>query len=511
MRFGPDGQGRLAVTIGFIILAHERQDRVGQLARHLQAHGAEVVVHLDRRVTPQDLDGIDVLQTQASDWGRFSLVEATLDAARHLLAKADLSHIALISGSCLPVRPVAELQGHLAAHPSRDFIESVDIASDAWVEDGLSEERFTLWHPFSHRYNPKLFSASVDVQRTLKVRRKVPKGLRPHLGSQWWMLCAETLRAILDDPRLPAWKRFFRTTWIPDESFFQTVARAVAPQSPLPSLHFSQFDPRGKPYVFHDEHAGLLQQSGAFLARKIDPDADGLYQLLLEGKTKSAASEHSIVEAITQARDREIREGKGLLSAGRFPGGTKEAMVETAAPYLVVVSEDDAILKSLALQLDGTPDVTLHGQLFAPSSANFADGSALLNGNIPDNPIIRDYRPAQFLQRLVWVNRAGRTAFFYRPTDPAPEAGQLINDGNARLVLIGDGIRLTNLLRRPMPTKRRLRFRKPLEHPIWAWRRVIDPIHATTAEGLEELRAILKSDWRKPGDWTVPDDAKVPA
>lgn len=499
------------MTIGFIILAHERQDRVAQLARHLQDHGVEVVVHLDRRVTPQGLEKIDVLQTQASDWGRFSLVDATLDGAKHLLEKADLSHIALISGSCLPVRPVAELQDHLAAHPGKDFIESVDLAVDSWVEDGLSEERFTLRHPFSHRHNPSLFSASVEIQRALKLRRELPQGLRPHLGSQWWVLCTETLQAILADRRLLGWKRFFRSTWIPDESFFQTVVPAVARDTPLPTLHFSRFDPRGKPYVFHDEHAGRLQQTGAFLARKIDPDADGLYNQLLFGANATADHDECISILLDQARARETSEGKGILSTARFPGGTKEAMVQTAAPYLVIVSEDDAILQKLARNLASTSELTLHGQLFAQDSTNFADGSELLSGNLPNNPIIRDYRPAQFLQRLIWANSSGRTAFFYRPTDPAPEAGQLINDGNARLVLIGDDTRLTKLLRRPMPAKRRLRFRKPLEHPIWAWRRVIDPAHAVTVEGIADLRAALLSDWWNPSDWIVPDDAEVPA
>lgn len=499
------------MTVGFVILAHERQDRVAQLARHLQKNGSEVVVHLDRRVAPQGLDCIDVLQTKASDWGRFSLVEATLDGVAHLLDKPGLTHVALVSGSCLPVRPITELQDHLAAHAGQDFIESVDIAQDQWVEDGLSDERFTMWHPFSHRHHPRLFSASVDAQRRLKIRRKLPDGLRPHLGSQWWVLSAETLQAILGDPRLPEWKKFFRSTWIPDESFFQTIVRTVAQTAPLPSLHFSRFDPRGKPYVFHDDHAGLLRECGGFLARKIDPDADGLYDAFLGGDILRSDIAPCAETLIAQARAREISEGKGLLSAGRFPGGTKEAMVQTAEPYLVFVSDDAAALQSLEQQLTGTKDVTLHGQLFSPGSSNFADGATLFRGNIPDNPTIRDYRPAQFLQRLLWANRMGRTAFFYLPTDPAPEAGQLINDGNARLVMIGDGAHVTDLLRRPMPSKRRLRFRKPIPHPIWAWRRVIDPSRVTTAEGVQDLRAVLTSDWQDPAGWIVPDDRQVPA
>lgn len=498
------------MTVGFIVLAHERLDRVATLVRHLRQEGAEAVVHLDRRVQPVGLDGNEVLQTRASDWGRFALVEAALDAAAKLLAKPNVTHIALISGSCLPVRPIAGLIDHLAAHPGRDFIESVDISTDPWVEDGLSEERFTLWHPFSHRHRPKLFSASVDFQRALRVRRRLPEGLRPHLGSQWWVLSAATLRAILQDHRLPAWRRFFRWAWIPDESFFQTLVRAVAEQPPLPSLHFNRFDRRGKPYVFHDDHAGLLGQCGSFLARKIDPDADGLYKCFLGEGTPPHHSSCNMKD-IEDARARELSDGRGQLSAARFPMETRAAMVETAAPYLVVVADDSGLLQRLEQALKGIPGVALHGEVFASQSVKFAGAATFLNGNLPDNPMIRNYRPAQFLQRMVWAEQSGKMAFFYRPTRPAPEAGQIMVDGNARLLLIGDGARLIAMLRRPIPTKRRLWLRDPRPHPVWAWHRVIDPTDLTTDQGIQNLREILSSDWQDPQGWTVPSQQKAVA
>ena len=45
------------------------------------------------------------------------------------------------------------------------------------------------------------------------------------MGSQWWCLTRATLRAILRDPDRPALARYFRGVWIPDESYFQTLAR----------------------------------------------------------------------------------------------------------------------------------------------------------------------------------------------------------------------------------------------------------------------------------------------
>src|SRR5690606_8192070 len=98
-------------------------------------------------------------------------------------------------------RPIAALRAFLALDPNRDYIESVDTNEVGWVIGGLNEERFTLYFPVDWRKRRKLFDRCVEIQRKLGIRRKLPRGLTPHLGSQWWCLTANTLRAILNDPR----------------------------------------------------------------------------------------------------------------------------------------------------------------------------------------------------------------------------------------------------------------------------------------------------------------------
>jgi hypothetical protein len=162
-------------------------------------------------------------------------VAATLDAARLMLDEHDVRHVFLASGACLPLRPVDELRAHLAAHPRTDFIESATTADVPWTVGGLSHERFTLFFPVSWRRHRKAFDALIELQRRLGVRRRPPPGVVPHMGSQWWCLTARTLRAILDSPR-PAHNAYFRRTWIPDESYFQRLARLYSTQIEARSL-----------------------------------------------------------------------------------------------------------------------------------------------------------------------------------------------------------------------------------------------------------------------------------
>jgi len=201
------------MSVGIIILAHRDLNRVRQLTRALTKAKCPVVIHVDAHTDDaefatleQELDGnqrVRFARRVACEWGGFSLVEASLSAAVTLLEQwPDVSHVCQISGSCLPTRPINELSAFLAANEDTDFVESVPARGEgrAWVVDGLEMERFTLHFPFSYRRQRWLFDKAVDLQRKFRIRRQIPIGLEPHLGSQWWCLSRATLEAILNSP-----------------------------------------------------------------------------------------------------------------------------------------------------------------------------------------------------------------------------------------------------------------------------------------------------------------------
>ena len=130
-------------------------------------------------------------------------------------------------------------------------------------------------------YKRQLFDRFVEIQRTLNLKRKMPNGIIPHMGSQWWCLSRQTLSAILQDPERSTYDRFFRHVWIPDESYFQTLVRQYSTNIESRSLTLSKFDFQGKPHIFYDDHLQLLRRSDCFVARKIWPHADRLYEAFL--------------------------------------------------------------------------------------------------------------------------------------------------------------------------------------------------------------------------------------
>ena len=96
------------------------------------------------------------------------------------------------------------------------------------------------------------------------------------IGSQWWCLRRRTIEAILRMTRERRdVMRFFRTTWIPDETFFQTLVRHLVPDAEIRTrtLTFLMFTDYGMPVTFYNDHYDLLLGQDYLFARKISPEA----------------------------------------------------------------------------------------------------------------------------------------------------------------------------------------------------------------------------------------------
>lgn len=411
----------MTVRLGVVMLCHDELPVAARLARVWAEGGASVAVHVDAKAPP---DRVETMQQDLADlpqvvfsprhsceWGMFSLVKATQDAAALLLDRfEDVTHVLVVSGSCLPLRPVADLVAFLALHPRRDFIESVTAADVGWTVGGLNEERFTLRFPFSFRRRRKLFDRYVALQRRLRFRRRIPQGLVPHLGSQWWCLTRTTLRAILADPRRAEFDRYFAKVWIPDESYFQTLARRHSQNIESRSLTLAKFDGQGKPYIFYDDHLEMLEQSRCFVARR------------------------------SLGRP-------GLYMQSRFPLKDRENG-KTSAPYAVLQGFTD-LFPDFESWLAERVDADVHGHLFAVHGAEFAGRTPIGPGGLSDSAALRDLDPRGFVANLIRMSDRMPLWQF------SPRDGQEMNwftatDPNARIFVI-TGAWAVPLLHSDMP------------------------------------------------------------
>jgi hypothetical protein len=437
------------MSVGIVMLVHNAFDRAEQVARHWAAAGCPVVIHIDKAVPRRahdafvaalsDLKDVHFSPRKRCEWGTWGIVAASQGAAELMLSRfPKVRHVYLASGSCLPLRPVQELIDYLEDRPQTDFIESATTADVPWTVGGLDEERFTLRFPFSWRRNRYLFDRAVEVQRLLRLKRRMPRGIVPHMGSQWWCLTRRTLSAILQDPDRPSYDKFFRHVWIPDESYFQTLTRLYSSKIESRSLTLSKFDFQGKPHIFYDDHLQLLRRSDCFVARKIWPHADRLYQAFLTDSAgalkKTEPNPGKIDRIFAKAVERRTRGRAGLYMQSRFPNEDWENGV-TAAPYSVFQGFAE-IFEDFEHWLSRASGGRVHGHLFAPDRVHFADGQTALNGALSDNPVLRDHNASAFLTNLIWNTRGERQCFQFGPMDNQDINWRIAKDPNAHISVI---------------------------------------------------------------------------
>ncbi|NPD17672.1 glycosyl transferase [Xinfangfangia sp. D13-10-4-6] len=276
--------------IAYILLCHKDPEGIIAQAERLTAAGDCLSIHFDARSSAQDYatirqrlaDNPSVVFAKKRircGWGEWSLVAATLLALREAVAAFPrATHFYMLSGDCMPVKS-AEYAHEFLGREDVDYIESFDFFLSDWIKTGIREERLIYRHWFNERTNKTWFYRSMEWQKKLGLARRIPSDLAMRIGSQWWCLRRRTVEALLDFIRSRRdVLRFFRTTWIPDETFFQTLVHHLVPENEIRTrpLTFLLFTDYGMPVVFYNDHFDLLISQDYLFARKISPAATDL-------------------------------------------------------------------------------------------------------------------------------------------------------------------------------------------------------------------------------------------
>jgi hypothetical protein len=287
--------------IAYILLCHKDPEGIIAQANRLTAAGDFMAIHFDGNAALEDYERIrKALADNPSvtfarrrircGWGEWSLVEASLLAVRAAVdAFPRATHFYMLSGDCMCIK-TAEYAHDFLDRDDVDYIESFDFFKSDWIKTGIKEERLIYRHWFNERGHKALFYASLEWQKRLGLARKIPDDIQIMIGSQWWCLRRRTVEWLLEfcDRRRDV-MRFFRTTWIPDETFFQTLVRHLIPDAQIRTrpLTFLMFTDYGMPVTFYNDHYDLLLAQDYLFARKISPDATDLKRKLGELYTET--------------------------------------------------------------------------------------------------------------------------------------------------------------------------------------------------------------------------------
>jgi len=456
----PEALPRGPIRLAALVLAHEHPDLVARLIGRLAEACETIVLHwdaksdqaaLDRELArlPEAVRGRVLASPRiAVEWGDWSVVEATLGAIGTLIDSGRAFDFALLlSGSDYPIRSAAELRAFLTAHPMSEFIEAVDPLRKRWVAGGLNQERYRYHHPFNWRTRPLLHHQAWTWQKRLGLVRGLPRGLQPALGSQWWALTAATLAWVHERARDRALQRFFRTVWIPDEMFIQTLVRSSPASARIAgrTLTHVQFTVRGKPTTLHDDHADYLRRQPFFFARKLAPEAMRLRDILDQAQ---AEPDPRSVAAAPGLRDRFPTAERAVflelfadgLEGRRVPGRVQDAwygdLEWNTRPYLVLIDSNEERLALAARSLASRPGWQVFGSLFDPRRIDYGPSTLRLPGYGAFDVPMRDDAPQTFLVQLLGAAPPGNVCFTLNLRNRVLMTDVMLWDRNASLAVL---------------------------------------------------------------------------
>lgn len=375
------------MKVSFILLAHEHPAQLKSLIEPLLKAGSNVYVHHDAS-SPGNLEsdivkwGFDVYRGNIYHadrvkvvWGEWSIVQATLNCLEQVkLHDTDSDYFMLISGSCMPIKPVELLEKYLQLS-GKDHIEAVNAQENKWVTAGLQKQRWSKFHFFNWRYQQSLFDNSLKVQRKLKINRDIPLGQTPHMGSQWWCLRRTTVMRILSlVAKKSVLKRFYRFTWVPDELFFQTLVANLVPADQRDSELLTRytFNSWGIPRVYYDDDYPELLGESKFFVRKVSHRADDLRAKLAAIAPMQVADYSELLLQADKEREayRERLELQSWIERNRWH--SLESHQENHYDYIksipnkmLVLIGSDTLAKQAALaELDKLDSTVVYGDLF---------------------------------------------------------------------------------------------------------------------------------------------------
>lgn len=288
--------------IAYFILVHRYPAQFKRLFKSIYAPGNAYVVHVDKSsgvdIAADIADflapyqGVEILEPKDALWGGYSLVDAELRGMALLLSMDDRwTHYINLSGQDFPLKSQAYIRKFFAANPRKQFIRALD----------QFKKRPETMNRISH-----MFIEAHGKMTTTGITQPYLAGDTPYIGTQWKAVTRSFCEFVCNDPTVDRFKAFYRTSFIPDEGFFQTVMMNSGDHGIVMNDDLRMIDwvPDGdiklRPRNYDISDISALEDSPDLFARKFDAETNTAVLFLLERHLKSPAA--NIYRAVTPTK-----------------------------------------------------------------------------------------------------------------------------------------------------------------------------------------------------------------
>src|SRR5215211_3819562 len=204
------------MRLAHIVLAHTLPEQLVRLVGRLHDPNDLVLIHVDRRQSLRPfttaLGGllerpeVRLLPRVRCRWGGFGLVQAALNGIEAALAAdARPDYVCLLSGQDYPIKTRSRMVDVLTRADGHVFLRHFPLPRKGYVDDG-GMARLERWYlrPSRRWSLPNRFVPFFP-------KRRVPGGLRPYGGTQFWLMPGEVAASVISYVAAnPGLARFFR-------------------------------------------------------------------------------------------------------------------------------------------------------------------------------------------------------------------------------------------------------------------------------------------------------------
>jgi hypothetical protein len=215
------------LKIAYLMLFHKDPQLLKRAIRMLSSVNCGFFVHIDSKSDFKEFSTISSENVSFCQprvpvyWAEFSQIEATMLLVRQALASsANFDYFVFLQGSTYPLRSGGYIQRFLEENRQSEFMNLVKMPAPGYPLSKIEIVRYPSDKPirrFVARGLAKLGLARRDY-------RKYLRGLEPYSGHACWALSRNACQYVTEFVRTnPHFEEYFRNTFVPEESFFQTI------------------------------------------------------------------------------------------------------------------------------------------------------------------------------------------------------------------------------------------------------------------------------------------------
>lgn len=271
----------------YMIIAHNEPEILQKLVALLDNAESDIYIHWDKGSGYIDRDSLKKCVKYSNlyfvkpiriTWGGYKLVRCEL----LLLSEAVKGHYCyyhLLSGIDLPLKTPAQINAFFRENMGKQFIVSCRTAIE-WRDALCRVEYYYFFQDVIGRDSNmicnilrKMQDVLLSVQKRLQVNRIKNIDFELRAGSQWFSITHNMAEYVLSQKNCI--KKFFKYSFVPDESFLHTLAYMSPYKNDIVNNNLRCIDwERGKPYVYTAEDYEMLISSDALFARKFSLNTD---------------------------------------------------------------------------------------------------------------------------------------------------------------------------------------------------------------------------------------------